>query len=367
MRVEYVDGMLTFFLTGRIDSANVASLEDEIATEMSFYDDENIAFDASALEYISSAGLRILLKLKKLIKKPVRVCNVSDEVYDIFSVTGFTEIFEVERVMRQVSVKGCEKVSSALNGEIYSLSEDEIVKVYGKEIPLFEIRKERDYAQTALIAGVPTLIPYDVVKCEGGYGIVFEKAGAESLSYMLMRDTENLDMYANMFAGLMREMHETEIEEGKLPDIKTRYREWLNELQDVDDTSNKMFFTLIDSIPDSGTYVHGDINLNSVMVKDGELLLLDMAGSARGNSLFDLQGVFASLVAIDRKEEGYCRKTFGLSRDTCTKFWNSFFKIYMKDRPTEMEKMNELLSKSFILKERVLDQIERRHRMQGMA
>nr|MCR4657841.1 STAS domain-containing protein [Lachnospiraceae bacterium] len=191
METEYVDGALAFVLRGRIDSVNTAETEIAIRNELSFYHDLDIAFDAKNLEYISSAGLRIFLKLKKEFKRPVRIFNVSDEIFDILSVTGFTEILEVERTMRRITVKGCKKVSSALNGEILGLSEDEIIKIYGKNVPLSEIKQERSYAQTALIAGIPTLIPYDVVSCEYGYGIVFEKAGAHSLADAILHDSAN--------------------------------------------------------------------------------------------------------------------------------------------------------------------------------
>ena len=367
MDVAFKEGALTFSLKGRIDSANIDELEREIRSEMSLYDSMDIAFDAEKLDYISSAGLRVLLKLKKEPKRPVRVYNVSDEVFDIFSVTGFTDILEVERMMRHISLHGCKRVSSALNGEIFSLSEDEIIKVYGKGTPLSEVKKERNYAQAALIAGIPTLIPYDVVSCESGYGIVFEKAGAESLAYVIQRDQQHLSDYARLFAVLLKEMHHTEIEEGKLPDIKDRYREWMSELEDTGDDNVRMYVNLINSLPDKPTYVHGDITINSVMIKNRELLVLDMAGSARGSALFDLQSIFASMVAIERTQEGYCRKTFGLSAEVCMKFWQEFFREYMSGRTEEIEKMNGLLLKCFVLKEKVLDQVAGKHLLQASA
>ncbi|MCR5106544.1 MAG: STAS domain-containing protein [Lachnospiraceae bacterium] len=365
METNFVDGAMTIKLTGRIDSGNVSEIEEEIRTEISFFDDVNLAFDAGGLEYISSAGLRLFLKLKKETKAPIRVFNVSDEIYDIFSVTGFTEVLDVERSMRTISLTGCEKVSSALNGEIYGLSDDEIVKIYKKNMPLSEIKQERNYAQAAMVAGIPTLIPYDVVNSDKGYGIVYEKAGAQTLANAIFRDRDNLEVYAKAFANLLKEMHSTEIPDGKLPDIKDRYRQWFKEIGDYGDNFTKTFSALIDTIPDRNTYVHGDIDLNSVMIKDDELLVFDMAGSARGHSLFDLQGIFASLVAIERTGAGYCRKTFGLSGQTCLEFWKIFFREYMNKNDKEIEKMNELLLKYFVLKEKVLNGLERKNQFAG--
>ncbi|MCR5774400.1 MAG: STAS domain-containing protein [Lachnospiraceae bacterium] len=362
MKSQFKDGNLVYFLEGRIDSSNADQVGKELQDEGTLFDGMSIAFDAERLEYISSAGLRVLLKFKKSVKRDIKIINVSDEVFDILDVTGFTSIFEVERQMRSISIKGCKRISSALNGEIFQLSEDEMIKVYGDSIPFSDIKKERQLAQTAMAFGIPTLIPYDIVQCENGYGIVFEKAETTSLAYLISHEPAKLEEYAGRLATLLKELHSTEVPEDKFPDIKDKYRKWIAETNDPSDSKVSVFSSLISTIPDSGTYVHGDINLNSVMVKDDELLLLDMSGSARGNSLFDLQALFASLVAIERKNEGYCLKTFGLSRTACIKFWNAFFSVYMGDRPQEIHSMNELLLKYFVLKESVLNKLENKNR-----
>ena len=365
MRSEYKDGAMNFYLTGRIDSNNAEEVSKELEGEIDMIGEMNIAFDAKDLEYISSAGLRVLLRIRKKAGYPVTVRNVSDEIFDIFSVTGFDQMFTVERPMRQISLKGCAKLSSALNGEIFELSEDEMVKVYGKDADLDDVKKERDYAQTAMINGIPTLIPYDVVSCEKGYGIVIEKGGAQSLAQVIANNPDDMEKYAVMFADMMREIHSTEIPEGKLPDIKDRYRGWIDEISDMESARVDIFNQLIDGIEDRETYVHGDINLNSVMVKDGELLLVDMAGSARGHALFDLQSIFASLVAIEKVRKDYCFTTFGIKGDVCVRFWKLFFDRYMEKESTDIGSMNELLLKYFVLKEQVLNLVEEKHRVGG--
>jgi len=184
-----------------------------------------------------------------------------------------------------------------------------------------------------------------------------------SLAYIISHDPQTMDLYAAMLARTLRELHTTEIPTGKLPDIKERYKEWIREADDPADSRISVFSALIDSIPDRNTYVHGDINLNSVMVQGDELLLLDMSGSAYGNSLFDLSALFGSLVGIESTDEGYCRRTFGLTRSACISFWNKFFAAYMSDRQEEIKSMNQLLSKYFVLKQNVLNKVEQKNRL----
>ena len=361
MRSDFTEGAMTFYLEGRIDSNNAAQVEAEIMEASPVFESVDIAFDAERLDYISSAGLRVLLKIKKKSGREIVVRNVSDEVFDIFDVTGFGDIFRIERQMRTISLSGCKRISSALNGEIFQLTDDKMVKVYGTDVPLSEVKKERAYAQTAMAFGVPTLIPYNLVRCEQGYGIVFEKAETTSLDRLIARMPDTVDLYAAMLARLMKELHTTEIPEDKLPDIKERYKKWIAETDDPSDSKTVVFSNLIDSIPDSPTYVHGDINLNSLMVQDGELILLDMSGSGRGSCIFDLSALFASLVAIETRDEGYCRRTFGLSKAVCHDFWNKFFDSYMGGRQDEIKSMNKLLARYFVLKESVLTKVEKKY------
>ena len=76
-------------IKGKIDSNNAPEFEKEIMAA------KPTEIDASKLEYISSAGLRVLLKLTKTVGE-VTLLNVSREVYEILEVTGFSDILTIE-------------------------------------------------------------------------------------------------------------------------------------------------------------------------------------------------------------------------------------------------------------------------------
>ena len=88
------NGSLTIALKGRIDSGNAADIEKEIQDQLGSADVKSLILDAENLEYISSAGLRVILRLRK--KYPdLKVINVCSEVYEIFDMTGFTQMMKV--------------------------------------------------------------------------------------------------------------------------------------------------------------------------------------------------------------------------------------------------------------------------------
>ena len=112
-------------LTGRIDTTNAAEWEQKIFSQLG--DNDETVFDADELDYISSAGLRVLMKVIKKSGGGVKIINVSPEVYDIFDVTGFAELMTVEKRIREMSVEGCEVIGTGFYGTVYRTDPETIV------------------------------------------------------------------------------------------------------------------------------------------------------------------------------------------------------------------------------------------------
>lgn len=87
---------LTVKLTGRLDTTTAPQLESELKAEISNV--EALVLDFAALEYLSSAGLRVLLAAQKVMNKQgtMVIRNVNETIQDIFEVTGFNEILTIE-------------------------------------------------------------------------------------------------------------------------------------------------------------------------------------------------------------------------------------------------------------------------------
>ena len=90
------DKNLVVGLEGRLDTTTAPTLEEELKSSLSGV--ETLEFDLAKLEYISSAGLRVLLSSQKTMNKQGKmvVKNVSEEVNEIFEVTGFSDILTIE-------------------------------------------------------------------------------------------------------------------------------------------------------------------------------------------------------------------------------------------------------------------------------
>ena len=87
---------LTVALEGRLDTVTSPQLEGELRTAMNGI--EELIFDLGALDYVSSAGLRVLLSAQKVMNRQgkMTIRNVKPEIMDIFEVMGFVDILNIE-------------------------------------------------------------------------------------------------------------------------------------------------------------------------------------------------------------------------------------------------------------------------------
>jgi len=92
---KFENGVLTVKVDGRVDSVTADDLDKKLTELRKEYPDGEIRLDFADLNYISSAGLRALLRLRKGEPEPVAIDNMSEAVREIFEVTGFSDLFEI--------------------------------------------------------------------------------------------------------------------------------------------------------------------------------------------------------------------------------------------------------------------------------
>ena len=87
---------LEIALAGRLDTMTAPELEAELNKDLGGAD--SLTLDFSKLDYISSAGLRVLLTAHKAMaaKGGMKICNVNEVVQEVFEVTGFADILTIE-------------------------------------------------------------------------------------------------------------------------------------------------------------------------------------------------------------------------------------------------------------------------------
>ena len=344
-------------LMGHIDSANAAAMEKEINETMDREAPAQLTLDATDLKYISSAGLRIILRLRKEMKD-LKIINVQPEVYEIFDMTGFTEMVDIQKAYRVISVEGCEVIGQGANGKVYRIDPDTIVKVYLNPDSLPEIHRERELARAAFVLGIPTAIPYDVVRVGEGYGSVFELLNATSFAKLIINGEKDADEVAAMSIELLKLIHSTKIKPGTMPDMKAVALDWADFLKDyLPEDKYKKLHDLVAAVPDDMHMMHGDYHIKNVMLQNGEALLIDMDTLCHGYLIFELASMYNAYVGFSDTNHHQVEEFIGLSYDTAVHFWKESLRLYLGDpdeeRFKEVEEKAQLIGYTRIMRRRI--------------
>lgn len=318
---------------GNITSVNAISLEKEILFAVNAHPGLPVSIDAEKLTYISSAGLRVLMKINRGMDPPLTIRNASKEVYEIFEVTGFTTLLNVRRKPRELTLTGEEElIGSGAFGDVYRLDEDTVVKVYRDPDCLPLIESEQHLARQAFLRGFPTAIPFDIVRVGDRYGAVFELIRAENLNARLTEDPSILEDLIREYAEFLRALHAVEIRPGELPDVRARF------LAYVDDVSSALppalanrLRGLLEAMPEDLHALHGDVQLKNVMYSDGSMILIDMDKVGFGNPVFEFAGLFACYIAFNEDDPEDSMKFFGLSKEVCSRFYHQTLACYFRN------------------------------------
>ena len=317
----------TLVIKGRVDANNAQIFEKEL---LGLCDpDKEVHIDDDGLEYISSAGLRVFMKLKKQTGKEVVVENVSSDIYDILQVTGFTEILTVEKKLRELSVEGCELVGEGANGKVYRLDDETIVKVFTPGVPMKVVQEERDIARAAFISGVPTAISYDVAKVGDSYGAVYEMLHAQTLSAVIKEHPERTEEMGRRMGRLLKELHSTPAKTDKLVDMLGVYKDRIRKMEKylTKEETDKLR-AVYDSLESRQTMLHGDFHSKNIMYMNDELIFIDMGDVGYGHPLLDIGGSFLGMMHIGRSNPAMVPHYIGLDFETVTKVWDNMLLEY---------------------------------------
>ncbi|MBR6234650.1 MAG: STAS domain-containing protein, partial [Spirochaetales bacterium] len=325
-----VSDRLTITLKGRIDTSNAASVEADIMKILADNPGLPVTVDCAALEYISSAGLRVIMKTKKAVRDTCLI-NVAPPVYEIFETTGFTELMDIRKALRTISVEGCDIIGKGAKGTVYRIDKETIVKTFKDGSDISDIERERKLARTAFVLGIPTAISYDVVKIQGGgYGSVYELLDASNLADELASGRKTMDEVVQLEVELLKTIHSTEVNPDQIPPFTEKAMKWLEYDKDhLPADKYEKLCSLVQSIPDDNHLIHGDFHMKNIMYQNGECLLIDMDSLSHGNTVYELVTIWCSYVGLGEIDNTIVENFLGISYQDAVKIWKmtvaSFF------------------------------------------
>ncbi len=340
MEYKLEKDVLTISIEGELNSVNSESVGEEIDKIIEDKTFKSLVLDFDKVSYISSAGLRIILKLKQRYDD-FSVINASLEVYDVFQMTGFTSMMSIKKALRKIDLTGAEIIGDGFFSTVYRLNKDTIVKVFNRTSDPEQIERELRLAKEAFVLGVPTAISFDVVKVGDKMGVCFEMLDCMSLKTALLTDKNKYNEYLEKYAALLKKINTTECFNPLIPDIKEKSLEKVEAIKPY--LEEKYYLkakALMESIPERKTFVHGDCHFKNIMVQGDDLLLIDMDTLSVGHPIFELAAIYAPYCAFNEDDPGNSERFFGISDDEGRKLYNETLNLYFgKDDPVIKDKI----------------------------
>ena len=318
------------YLEGRISTDTVKAVEQEIMKIIEEHPEPVLVFDLERLVYISSAGLRLFLKLAKIYKENLIVRNVPTEIYEIFTVTGFTTMMKIEKKLREISIDGCKLLGRGACGAIYRIDNETIVKVYRDIMPKEKIEEGQALARYAFQRGVPTAITFDRVRVDGCDGAVYELLDAKSFQEIVREEPERLEEMTGIYVDFLRELHEITAEKpGDLRDARKVYQKPLDLLKgylpdDVSDGVRK----LLQDMPEDIHIVHGDLHMKNLMYVGGEAMVIDMDTLCAGDFVFEIGRLATFYHLAPEVFPGFESEFYGFPEGTIDYIWNRLLEAF---------------------------------------
>ena len=339
IKLENKEGLTYVYLFGSITSGNSNEFEEAVKDEPK---ENGVVIDALNLEFISSAGLRVILACKKRCgNKTFKIINVNNDVKNIFDVTGFSEIMDISGTTREVSVEGCELIGAGACGECFRIDDETIIKLYYPSVSEDEIEREKALAKKAFVLGVPTAISYDIVKSNGRTGVVYELIKSKTLGELIRNDYENREKYIDLYVDVCKKISTIKSEDSEIPSFVELNREDIKKVDLISEEEKQYLHKFLDLIPSENTCIHGDLNINNIMVENGECCLIDMGEFSRGNHLFDVSRIIFSMEYANAPKGEY-NAFYKLSSEQVSEVYESFMTKYFNEDMESIKKDENL-------------------------
>lgn len=342
MNTFFDNNQLTLVFEGRIDTSNALNVDKEVMAAYEEHRGCQVVVDAQKLEYISSAGLRVLMKLRKA-AGALTVLNVSRDVYDILEVTGFVGIMDVQRALREVNVENLEVIGQGGNGIVYRLDDDTILKLY-RVAGMEDVKRERENAQKLFQRGIPTAIAYDIVKCGDQLGTVFEMLNADTLAKALQATAtdDEMEPMIEQYTEIVKGFHAEEADTDETMSLHAYYNTKIDEMHDYYSAEElEKLHKLLDWIPQRSTMLHGDLHTGNLMLQNGEIMVIDVADISYGHPIFDLAGIYIIHAQLGMGGKVFGENSTGLQTERSLAFWNRFMRKYFGTEDESLLKLYE--------------------------
>ena len=256
-----------------------------------------------------------------------------------------------DRNMETINIEGLEEIGHGATSRVYLLDTEKVIKAYYPWMKLEEVERERTASRACFRRGVPTANAYELVRAGDGYGVIYDRIQAVTLAEVIRDNPGTLKQYAEESAGFLRRLHQIHFSKEELPD--TRQNWWqlcsMGLVRNLTPEQKERLHSFLMSLPGNDTFVHGDYHARNIMLRDGQLFLIDVGDASCGMSVMDLSAMYMACIILPKQSTAKHIKNIQMNPEQGSEFWNTFFRAYLGEKYEEIHADAEEIVKMFAL------------------
>ena len=220
-------------------------------------------------------------------------------------------------------------IARGVHGTVYRFGEKQAAKLYNPEISREQVKTEWTLSWETRLLGVSCAETGEMIRCGDRYGILFEYIDGDTLGHAIAATPQKLPEYAGQYAAFVKKLHRIRTEKTVFPELKTELKKKLIRLEKFcTEKDLALLEELIGCIREENSLLHGDLHPGNIMVRDGELVLIDLAEMMRGNHKWDLAAIYRDLIIGPRFPSEALERSIGMKAEMISQTGEAFFRAY---------------------------------------
>lgn len=292
---------LTIYLPQTVDSNNNEEVLKEIKEAIAAYfaEEKNgfLYLDAKDTKYMSSAGIRVIIILRKTIEN-LAIINTEQMLYETLSLTGVCGIVNVLPPIKEFSIENFEIIGGGENSKVYRINDDKICKLFSSKNTLKDVLREKNMSYKAIEFGIPTALSFQVIKSGEQYGLIYEMLDYRTLSEILIDDFEKIDTVCTDYVKFLDEINSVVIP--GLVNAKEVYEnKVLNRIDGyIEPAYIQKLRIIFDAIPEGNGFVHGDLHFANLFKTDEGMMIIDMDSAKSGDRVWEMAAMYSTFMGF---------------------------------------------------------------------
>ncbi|MDN3956050.1 phosphotransferase family protein [Sporolactobacillus laevolacticus] len=193
------------------------------------------------------------------------------------------------------------KIGQGLTAEIFDVGNQQVLKLFYKDIPLSWAKQEFRINQTLVQEGFPVARVYNLIEKDGRHGIVYEKVEGESFLKRLTQKPWTVRRIGRMMAELHHKIQRDTACE--LPSTKDDLSRRILEARELDKETQQLLLDELQNLPNGSHLSHGDFHPDNLMFTKDRVVIIDWMTATKGHPLADAARTVLLLKLADIPKE----------------------------------------------------------------